>query len=296
MNAEKALEKAVEKPDFLAESGSRLYGTNLPTSDYDLRGFVLPPMEYLFGVKKFECRELEGDHKVFSVHRFISLVMKGDPQCTELLFAGKPHIVTCSAIGERVLALRPYMISNAVFNRIMGYSVSEWRKAMGTKAVREKRTHTEDEVIQHVRNTFHPDRDSMDEIIRLLYKDRPVKVISSVSGLGSKRKAQVEKYGYCVKSAAHSIRLVTQLTELMKTGYITFPRPNAKLLLKIRKGEFSKEELEKIYKETRAIAEESRKVSILPDKPDRNKVWQSYTTIVADCLHYDERFNKLVIV
>jgi predicted nucleotidyltransferase len=34
--------KVVNEPDFLAVSGSRLYGTNREDSDHDFRGFVMP--------------------------------------------------------------------------------------------------------------------------------------------------------------------------------------------------------------------------------------------------------------
>jgi hypothetical protein len=63
------------------------------------------------------------------------LVLKGDPQLSELLFAPKEKILKCDHAGEEVLKLREYIISNAIFGRIMGYSIGEWRKAMAIQVV-----------------------------------------------------------------------------------------------------------------------------------------------------------------
>ena len=41
---------------------------------------------------------------------------------------------------------------------------------------------------------------------------------------------------------------MTQLTELLLTGDILFPRPNANFLLDVRNGKYSKEELQEIHK------------------------------------------------
>ena len=74
MNAEKALKEAVDHPDFLSISGSRLYGTARPESDFDYRGFVVPPFEYLVGDRNFNDTELPGaDHKVYALKRFLHL-------------------------------------------------------------------------------------------------------------------------------------------------------------------------------------------------------------------------------
>lgn len=47
-----------------------------------------------------------------------------------------------------------------------------------------------------------------------------------------------EKFGYDTKYAMHVIRLYGEAKELMETGYITLPRPNAVELIGIREGKY----------------------------------------------------------
>lgn len=294
MNAEARLEMSINCPDFLAVSGSRLYGTNVPTSDYDLRGFTIPPFEYLLNVKKFECRELEGDHKVFSLARFLELILKGDPQCTELLFVKPEHIKSLSPAGVEIMALKSDLISHSIYNRIMGYSYSEWRKAMGERLLIDERTITEDNVVNDIRNMFSPEKEEMDQIIDILMSKKDRKIVPSKADLGSKRKAEFDKYGYGVSNAAHSIRLVTELQELILTGTITFPRPNADILRDIRHGRVDKQTANEIYEEAKFKTGEAKFYSVLPDKPNRNKVWDTYTKIVANRINISDRFHNLI--
>jgi len=255
----------------------------------------LPPYEYLIGLKKFESKELEGeDHKVYSLKRFLELVLMGDPQCTELLFVANDQTLRCTDIGNRVMDLKPHLLSNVVYNRIMGYSIGEWRKAMAVRLVSKEKNRTKDAVINDISNLWSPGKEVMDNIISLLDSVDEKELISSVSGLGSKRRADVEQFGYCRKSAAHSIRLLTQLMELMGCGFIAFPRPNAKLLLDIRNGLYSKEALEMIHTEMEEGAKKVRERSVLPDKPNSKAVWKEYENIVAEFLHEDKRFKILL--
>ena len=80
MSTEEILkEKCRNNSDLLVLSGSRLYGMSNSLSDYDYRGVILPPYEYLLNIKKFEVIEFEDDYKVFSLKRFLKLVIKGSP-------------------------------------------------------------------------------------------------------------------------------------------------------------------------------------------------------------------------
>ena len=179
-------------------------------------------------------------------------------------------------------------------NRVIGYSYSEWRKAFGQKLEIDKRTKTEDDVINDIRNLFAPDKEDMDEVIKILFSKHPRKIVAATRKLGAKRKEQMEKYGYCVSSATHSIRLLGQLYEILTEGKMTFPRPNADILKEIRTGKMSKDELEDIYNDILRQVEEAKLSTDLRLKPDENFVWDTYRNIIVDFFKDDEYCKKLM--
>ncbi len=176
----------------------------------------------------------------------------------------------------------------------MGYSTGEWRKAMAVKLVSTKFNKSKKEVINDVRSHWQLKKEKIDEIIKILDAVDEKKCISSMSGLGVKRRNDIEKYGFCRKSAAHSIRLVKQLTELMLTGAMVFPLPDSEMLLDIRKGKYTKEELEAIHDSVVSKAEQAREKSVLPNAPNANKVWKRYSELVAHVVQKDDKFLQLV--
>ncbi len=284
---EKQLSQALLSPDYLVLCGSRLYGSHTEESDYDYRGFVVPPFDYLIGLNSFKDGCIAGnkdthDHKVYSLKRFIDLVMNGDPLCTEILFAPKEFITEITPIGQEILDNRHLLLSNRIYRRMLGYHYSEWRKAFAQKMVIEDRTKTEDNIIADIRNLFSPDKASMDEIVEILMVNKKKVLVHTTRKLGAKRKEQIKKFGYVASSASHAIRLLGQLSELLLTGKITFPRPNTDLLRNVKLGKLSIEEVTEVYEECKAKAEVSRGNSILPNKPNAVGIKNIYKRIVIE--------------
>ncbi len=292
MPQENELTNALDKPDLLIRAGSRLYGTSTPKSDYDYRGFVLPSFEYLAGLSKFEHHIIrEPDTIIYSLQRFLELLIMGDPTVYEILFAPETNIIERSAIGCIILRSRELFACKRFARRISGYAQSEWRKVTGTQLVPVKRTSTEDEVVEDIRQVFHPQKMEMDEIIRLLFLQHTRETRPAKRKLGAKRKAQIEQYGYCTSSACHTIRLLKQLRELMQTGKLTFPRPEAKRLLMIKQGQLSFERVTELYEEAKVQAEQAVENTHLPESAPIKQIRTMYHEIVAHSLSIDRRVN-----
>lgn len=291
MNKETELVNKLDKPDLLIRAGSRLYGTNTPESDYDYRGFIVPPFEYLVGLSNFQhsINQKSEDTVIYSLKRFFELLILGDPTTYEILFAPEPNIIERSEVGNLILRNRSLFACKQFARRIRGYAQSEWRKVTGTQLVPIKRKPNEDEVVENIRQVFHPQKENMDEIIRLLFLDHPRETRPARRKLGAKRKEQIERYGYCTSSACHTIRLLGQLKELMKYGKITFPRPNAKELLAIKQGEYSLDKVVDLYEALLIRVSEAEKDTHLPDRAPIVRIQTMYNEIVAHSIQTDKR-------
>jgi hypothetical protein len=67
----------------------------------------------------------------------------------------------------------------------------------------------------------------------------------------------------------HAVRVSAQTTELLRTGHITFPRPEAPLLLQIRRGELPREQISELLEQGLADVEAAQALSKLPWEADQ---------------------------
>ena len=77
---------------YLTLAGSRLFGTSLPNSDYDVKGIYLPTLKscFLSNYKKqirFKDEECDLDVTVFALQNFIKHVQKLDVNSLDMLFS-----------------------------------------------------------------------------------------------------------------------------------------------------------------------------------------------------------------
>jgi predicted nucleotidyltransferase len=100
--------------------------------------------------------------------------------------------------------------------------------------------------------------------------------------LGAQRKGHIEVYGYSVKNAYHAIRLLEECIELLQTGTITFPRPNADFLRQVRHGEIDVEVVKARYLELDAMVPVELEKSSIPALTDKEALDDLYYNIIRE--------------
>jgi len=129
---------------FLAIDGSKSYGMSHSTSDTDVKGIVLPPIEireHLFN--KFDQAinnkdlELKYSHlknpnnpkfesTLFSLSKFFQLAAQVNPNIISLLWTSQSDILECNKIGEELLKNRDLFLSTKAKWTFGGYSLSQF--------------------------------------------------------------------------------------------------------------------------------------------------------------------------
>lgn len=86
---------------------------------------------------------------------------------------------------------------------------------------------------------------------------------------GERAKLAEKNEGIDWKALMHAVRVASQAEELLLTQKITFPRPEAPLLLQIRKGELPYKQVAEIIEQGLDKVESAKAKSSLPTEPDR---------------------------
>ena len=103
------------------------------------------------------------------------------------------------------------------------------------------------------------------------FADDQLKRMTGSKGRGKKgQRPEIEaKYGYDVKAAMHTLRLLYECKELLSEGTITLPRPERDFLIRVRTGKYSMEKVVAMAEKLFADCEAAAKSSSLPEKVDR---------------------------
>jgi hypothetical protein len=83
---------------------------------------------------------------------------------------------------------------------------------------------------------------------------------------GERARAAMTNEGIDWKAMSHAVRVARQAIELLNTGSITFPRPDAAELIEIKKGMRPYEEISALLEKLVAEVQEASQVSTLPEQ------------------------------
>lgn len=89
---------------LLTYGGSHAYGTNIATSDVDIRGITFNPVESLLGNTEFEqFEDRNTDTVIYGLNKMIGLLLQCNPNCIEILGAKPEHYFIISPEGQLLL-------------------------------------------------------------------------------------------------------------------------------------------------------------------------------------------------
>ena len=135
---------------FLCLGGSHSYGTNIETSDVDIRGVALDTKLDVLGVTHFEqFLNEETDTCIYSLSKFIKLVSECNPNIIEMLFCKPEHYYWVSPLGKMLLENRHLFLSKRAFYTFGGYAHAQLNR-LENALVRNGEILTEEETKNHI--------------------------------------------------------------------------------------------------------------------------------------------------
>ena len=123
----KIIEPIKDRLCFLTIGGSRAYGTDLPTSDWDIRGVMLPTVEELIGLNRVDQKlDEETDTCIYSFMKFVNLARDANPNVIELL--GCREYLIFNEVGEMLLDSVKHFLSKRCAVTFGGYATAQLRR------------------------------------------------------------------------------------------------------------------------------------------------------------------------
>lgn len=117
---------------FSAVMGSHAYGTSMPTSDVDLRGVFIQPIEDILGFGYVDqVADKTNDIVFYEIKRFLELVQTNNPNILELLNAPEDSIKFKDPLFDLVLDQKDEFITKQCKNSFAGYAIGQIKKARG---------------------------------------------------------------------------------------------------------------------------------------------------------------------
>ncbi len=119
---------------FASITGSRAFGCSSPTSDYDVHGVHLLPVQEVLGLgcphetieHKTTFDELEVDIATHDLKKFVLLLLKGNGNVLEDLYS--EHVVTTSPLHEELRVLGKGCITKRVAYHYKGHAWNQQRR------------------------------------------------------------------------------------------------------------------------------------------------------------------------
>lgn len=261
---------------FLTLGGSYSYGTNVETSDVDIRGCALNSKSDLLGLSKFEqVVNTQTDTTIYSFNKLVTLLLSCNPNTIEMLGCKPEHYFYINDIGKAMIDNRKLFISRRAVHSFGGYANQQLRRLENALA-RDKlpQSKREEHILKSMQGaiksfegrytsfengsillyTADSNRDDLDkEIFADIHIDKyPAREFNSVMNDLSNVISTYDKLNHrnhkkddnhLNKHAMHLIRLYLMCLDILENGdIVTYREKDHDLLMSIRKGDYQNED------------------------------------------------------
>lgn len=108
---------------FLTLGGSHAYGTDVPTSDVDIRGVTMNNASEIVGLSNFEqFVETTTDTTVYAFNKLIALILNCNPNTIEMLGCKPEHYIYMTDAGRELIDNRKMFLSKRALYSFGGYA------------------------------------------------------------------------------------------------------------------------------------------------------------------------------
>lgn len=299
---------------LLTFGGSYAYGTNVETSDVDIRGCALNSKEEILTNKNFEqFVNEETDTTIYAFNKLITLLSNCNPNTIEIVGCKPEHYFYLSPIGQELINNRHLFLSKKCIHSFGGYANQQlWR--LSNKSARlvgqEERERHILGSIQSAATTFKDKFELYDEDNIRLYIDKSDKeeydseifmdvnlthyplrdykgmwgemhnIVKDYAKIGKRNSHAIEK-GKLAKHMMHLIRLYLMCLDILENGEIvTYREKDHDFLMSIRNGKYLDENRQPIaefydmVEDFEAKMQKAKETTELPENPDYKKIQQ----------------------
>ncbi|MEW9093752.1 MAG: nucleotidyltransferase domain-containing protein [Clostridiaceae bacterium] len=296
---------------LLTTGGSYAYGTNINTqdhiSDFDLRGVRLNSKKEILTMncddKPFERHDL--DVVIYPLKQIVTLLTNANPNTIELLGTKDEHLFICTEEGKMLRDNSNLFLSKRAYASFGGYATQQLRRLQNALA---RDSYPQPEKEKHILGSINKqimtftdrykticanelqlyiDKSNKEQYEEEIFIDINLKkfplrdlknmyaemsqVVNDYDKLNHRNSKKDELH--LLKHSMHLIRLLKMGTEILEgKGINTYREHDRDLLLDIRSGKYSYEQIFEMVDKLELDFKYATDNTCLPDKPNMSKI------------------------
>ena len=250
--------------------GSYAYGTNVETSDLDIRGIATNSAMEILTNKNFEqVVNTDTDTTIYGLNKMISLLSDCNPNTIEILGLKPEHYLYLDDVGKKLIENKHIFLSKKCINTFGGYAYAQLRRLDNKSARTLEQSEQEIHIMHSVQNaekSFHEkffdypedaiklyvDKSEREELDSEIFMDVSLKhyplrdykcmwaemhnIVKEYAKLGKRNKNAIER-GKLNKHMCHLVRLYLMCFDILNSSEIvTFREKDHDLLMAIREN------------------------------------------------------------